>query len=267
MDTSTDARTGPAPRLVESPVFVISTVRSGSTLLRCVLNTHSQVYAGHEMHLGGFRVAVETPPAVAAADEMGLSGTELEHMLWDRLLHHQLEASGKNVLVEKTPGNAGMWRRISACWPRARYVFLLRHPLHVLDSLAEIFRGQLADRSLPYSAQEVEEKIRSSALEQLAPMVEAVAEARAHLDGITVRYEDLTTSPETVTKALCEYLGIPWEATMLEYGSHDHGAFRMFLGDWHEKISSGVIQPHRRLPSPDEVPEDLADHCRALGYL
>ncbi|MFJ4577364.1 sulfotransferase family protein [Streptomyces sp. NPDC088846] len=267
MNTRTDSRNDPAARLVKSPVFVISTVRSGSTLLRCVLNTHSQVYAGHEMHLEGIRVELDTKPATAAMDEMGFSTAELGHMLWDRLLDHQLKASGKSILVEKTPGNAFMWKRIAECWPHARYIFLLRHPMHVLESLSEIFRDQLAEMPLPQGAEEVEAKIRTTAINQIAPMIESVAEARAHLDGITVRYEDLTTSPEVVTKNLCDYLGVPWESDMLNYGSQDHGSFRMFLGDWRERISSGVIQPHRRLPAIDEVPEDLAGHCRAFGYV
>lgn len=267
MNMPADARQAPADRLVESPVFIISTVRSGSTLLRCVLNTHSQLYAGHEMHLGGLRVEIGTEPTAAATKEMGLSATDLEHMLWDRVLDHQLKASGKSVLVEKTPGNVSMWRRIAECWPYARFIFLLRHPVHVLESLSEIFRDKLAEMSLPHSPEEVEAKVRSSAIAQISPMLEAVAEARSHLDGITVRYEDLTTSPDVVTKGICDYLGVPWEPGMLNYGSHDHGSFRMFLGDWHERISSGVIQPHRQLPAIEDVPADLADHCRALGYV
>ncbi|MFD8212331.1 sulfotransferase [Streptomyces sp. NPDC059697] len=36
---------------MDSPVFVLSSVRSGSTLLRVLLNSHSQIRAPHEMHL------------------------------------------------------------------------------------------------------------------------------------------------------------------------------------------------------------------------
>ncbi|MER7567856.1 sulfotransferase [Streptomyces sp. NPDC097941] len=267
MNTPADASRESAARLVESPVFIISTVRSGSTLLRCVLNTHSQVHAGHELHLGGIEVKLATEPANAAAAELGLSTTDLEHLLWDRLLDHQLKQSGKDVLVEKTPGNVAMWRRIAECWPRARYIFLLRHPVHVMDSLSNIFRDRAVDMALPHSPEEIEARIRSSAFGQISPMIEELTEARAHLDGITVRYEDLTKSPDVATKDICEYLGIPWEAGMLNYGSQDHGSFRMFLGDWHEKISSGVIQPHRGLPDINGLPDDLAGLCRGLGYV
>ncbi|MFD8820976.1 hypothetical protein ACFV1C_01160 [Streptomyces sp. NPDC059605] len=118
--------------LVKSPVFVISTVRSGPTPLRCVLNTRSRVYAGHEMHLGGTRVGVGTDPAVAAMKELGLSGTEL-------------------------------------------------------DSLSDVFRDQPAGMRLPHGPEEIGAKVRDSAPAQVSPMFEALAEARAGLDGITVR--------------------------------------------------------------------------------
>jgi len=41
----------PGDRLVEAPVFVICTLRSGSTLLRVPLDSHSQIRSPHELHL------------------------------------------------------------------------------------------------------------------------------------------------------------------------------------------------------------------------
>jgi len=38
-------------RLVAAPVFILCTLRSGSTLLRVLLNSHSQIHAPHELHL------------------------------------------------------------------------------------------------------------------------------------------------------------------------------------------------------------------------
>ena len=38
-------------RFVKAPVFVMCTLRSGSTLLRVLLNSHSQIHAPHEIHL------------------------------------------------------------------------------------------------------------------------------------------------------------------------------------------------------------------------
>src|SRR3712207_4275572 len=41
----------PGDRLVTAPTFVLCSVRSGSTLLRVLLNSHSQIHAPHELHL------------------------------------------------------------------------------------------------------------------------------------------------------------------------------------------------------------------------
>ena len=38
-------------RLVAAPVFILCTLRSGSTLLRVLLNSHSQIHGPHELHL------------------------------------------------------------------------------------------------------------------------------------------------------------------------------------------------------------------------
>jgi hypothetical protein len=43
-------------RLVESPVIVLCTTRSGSTLLRCLLDAHPAVRAPHELHLADLHV-------------------------------------------------------------------------------------------------------------------------------------------------------------------------------------------------------------------
>ena len=44
-------RLQPGDRLLEPPVFVMCTLRSGSTLLRVLLDSHSQIHCPHELHL------------------------------------------------------------------------------------------------------------------------------------------------------------------------------------------------------------------------
>jgi hypothetical protein len=43
------------PRELSRPAFIFSSVRSGSTLLRLILSSHSQVYAPHELHLANIK--------------------------------------------------------------------------------------------------------------------------------------------------------------------------------------------------------------------
>ena len=89
-------------------------------------------------------------------------------------------------------------------------------------------------------------------------------QAREARPGFTVRYEELTTEPERVVRELCEFLGVPFQPAMLEYGAFDHAGFTPGLGDSSLNIRSGRIQP--AAPMPDEMPAELAGICAAWGY-
>ncbi|GGL76077.1 sulfotransferase family protein [Streptomyces fumigatiscleroticus] len=240
----------PTPRLVESPVFVLSSVRSGSTLLRMLLNSHSRVRAPHEMHLRTLHVRLSREFTAAAMKELQLDRDELEHMLWDRVLHLELTRSGKDVIVDKTPANTLIWARLHRCWPNARHIVLLRHPGAVIASLT-------SRRTDPDH-----EAIRAEVL----GYCEKLEEARHHLDAHVVRYEELTAEPERVTRGICGYLGVPWEPGMLDYGDKDHGVLRPQLGDWSSTIRSGRIQPGRTADASTELPPRLKELAQAWGY-
>src|SRR5690625_2834865 len=115
-------------RLLDRPVFVISPVRSGSTLLRLLLNGHSRLHAPHELHIRRLEVNFRTKLSQRAMEACGLERGDIEHLLWDRVMHRELVRAGKEFIVEKTPSNSFVYKRIAACWPDARFICLLRHP-------------------------------------------------------------------------------------------------------------------------------------------
>jgi hypothetical protein len=238
-------------RLVAQPIFVISSVRSGSTLLRLMLNAHPQLHAPHELHLRRLSVNFETKLAKEAMNALELNGADLEHLLWDRVLHRELVRSGKRYIVDKTPGNAFGYHRLSTVWPEARFIFLLRHPASIARSWAKAT-----------AARNTEQQATAGALK----FVRAVQRARDALDGVTVRYEDLTRDPTGETQRICDFLRIPWDAAMVNYGQNPVPLTRG-LGDWEDKIRSGEVHPVRDLPTADDVPELLRGVTRQWGYL
>jgi hypothetical protein len=241
----------PGDRLVTAPAFVLSTVRSGSTLLRVVLNSHSEIHAPQELHLRDISVGVKSKYAELALGSLGLDAPHLEYLLWDRLLHRELADSGKLHLVNKTPSDVFIVERLVECWPDARFIFLLRHPAAVAASRHATRPQDSVERNT----------------EMVLRYGNALERARSTYDGLTVRYEDLTREPERVTRELCAFLGVEWERGMLEYGRHDHGQMRPGLGDWREKIKSGEIQEATPPPPLEEIPEALRPLCAAWGYL
>jgi hypothetical protein len=236
-------------RLLVAPVFLFCSVRSGSTLLRMILNSHSELYAPHELHLSQLRVTLGNSYVADAMQELGLTEQELTHLLWDRVLDAALTRSGKRTLVEKTPHHTFMWSRIARCWPDARFLFLLRHPAAICDSWgrarAKYTRDELLGRVEKYTR--------------------AVQEARRALPGHTVRYEDLVGDPAAEVRRVCEFLGVAFEPAMLEYGAHTHGTIKSGLGDWTDRIRTGRIQAPRQLP-PVDLPPRLRDLAEEWGY-
>jgi hypothetical protein len=235
---------------VDSPVFVLSSVRSGSTLLRVLLNSHSRIRAPHEMHLRTLHVRFTRDFTTDAMRELRLDEEELEHVLWDRVLHLELTRSGKDVIVDKTPANTLVWPRLHRCWPNARYILLLRHPGAIVDSLTR--RRTDPDHRA----------IRAEVL----GYAEKLEEARTRLDAHVVTYEALTAEPERTTRDLCAHLGVPWEPAMLDYGSQDHGTFRPKLGDWSTTVKSGRVQVAKRSDETIQLPPRLSELAKAWGY-
>jgi len=186
-------------RLVPEPVFVLSPIRAGSTLLRVLLNSHSQIRAPHEMHLRTLHV---TPAREFSADvmaDLGLDKDELEHLLWDRILHLELQRSGKSVIVDKTPANVLIWKRLRRAWPQAKYLVLLRDPAAIVESVV----ARRADGD------------RDEAVAEVAGYARRLDAARRALPCLTIRYEDLTSDPAAVTQLVCAHLGVGWDNARL----------------------------------------------------
>lgn len=238
-------------RLLRQPVFIMSPVRSGSTLLRVLLDGHSQLHAPHELHMRRLTVGYQTTLAKRSMEVLGLDTSDLEHLLWDRVMHREVVKSGKQFIVDKTPSNAFVWKRIAACWPDARYIFLLRHPASIARSWHE---------------SDPEKRPLDVATEDALRYMKAVERARGGLSGHTVRYEQLTADPEATIKGICSFLGLEWEPDLLEYGKRPSKDLQRGLGDWREKIRSGSVQPGRELPDPSEIPRNLREICAAWGY-
>ena len=238
-------------RLLESPAFILSTVRSGSTLLRVLLDSHSQIHSPHEMHLKHIHARVKQGGhPERALLEVGLEAKSLRYLLWDRVLHRELEEAGKRLLVNKTPSDVFITEEILECWPDARFIFLLRHP-------GAIARSRQRARKQDSPQRNCRSVLRYG---------NALEAARNTYPGLTVRYEDLTTEPERVTQEICSFLGVRWERSMLEYGDSAR-RYRPGLGDWSENIKSGRIQPPSPPPSEEETPAELHALARSWGYL
>ena len=239
-----------ASPLVPSPVFLLSPPRSGSTLLRCILDTHSQIRAPHELHLRHMRVHVDRESAQLAAAALGHQEAELTGMFWDRLLHNELVRSGKRIIVEKSPCNLGVFDELRATWSGARFLLMFRNHGQIAASMMASFPEH--DKAQPLRR-----------LRVIGGQIAHIRDALPEL--VPIRYEDLARDPANVVAGICASLGVPFESGMLDYGGQDHGPMRYGLGDWGERILTGRIQKSHEYP---DAPRDgeITAMCAMWGY-
>jgi len=219
-----------------SPIFIVGANRSGTTLLRLILNAHSRIAIPEElnyMHSFMAGVPVETwrspglSPAAFRAwiDELiehwttllsELDGAELR----DTILHRPLDLRtpyatvletwahyyGKARWGEKTPGNLFYADVLHEMFPEARFIHMIRDPRAGVASMQKVdfFPGDVVFNALSR---------RKCLTEGRAILEDAVPSPQRY----TLRYEDLVDRPATAVRAMCDFLGESFEPGMLAF--------------------------------------------------
>jgi ubiquinone/menaquinone biosynthesis C-methylase UbiE len=220
--------------MLPSPVFVVGSPRSGTTLLQCVLAAHSQIFSLPETHFFyALRVLKLGANAKLSPERfrkllnklVEFSGIELADFTKATLLamsntgelapQHVFEAiielhqpdgdtpEAKQRLVEKTPLHVLCLPDITKVYADSKFINVVRNPLDVAASW----------KRTPFAASQAIEYY----IEQWTTCIEAAEafeQSRAeHIQ--TVRYEDLILQPKAVTERLCRFLDVPFEEQML----------------------------------------------------
>lgn len=209
-------------------IFLISLPRSGSTLVQHVLASHSQIASSAEPWLL-FPVVVALKPGTLSASYHAETARIALSDFVDRLpggrddyyravrryaealYEGALAQSGKTIFLDKTSRYYQAVPEIWRIFPNARYVFLLRNPLGVLSSYLDVMiEGNL--RRLG------EDGIREDLLHGYHRMRSAIRFFGD--DAVVMRYEDVVRTPQMAFQRLCRDIAIPFEPTMLNYGSN-----------------------------------------------
>jgi hypothetical protein len=203
----------------QDPVFVLCAGRSGSTLLRFLLDAHPDLACPPETELPALCTQLASvwsllrsadgpgasPPG--AAPEAVIDG--LRHVL-DLMIGPYLAQRGKKRYCDKSLGSARHAALLLRMYPQARFICLYRHPMDVIASGLE---------SCPWGLNSYgfEHYIGGSPTNGVAALgrywadhtagvlaAETDFPARCH----RVRYEDLVADPEEVATEVFAFLGV-----------------------------------------------------------
>src|SRR5262245_31304764 len=236
-------------------IFILSTPRAGSTLLGSILGNHSKTLCPAEPWLLLPLSALHSDhTAIVSPYDHDLAREAWRQWIDDELYHRAsgafaltvynalLSQAKKEVFVDKTPRYYHVLSWLDVVFPRALKIWLKRNPLDVIASCKESWDlriDELCGRvASPFSF----DTTVSFAL--LLSYFEANAPTQ-----YTLQYEDLVQNPAACIKALCNFVDLPFEEDMLNYGAND-----------------ALMQMHAEKPMGDKkILEHAEPHPHSVG--
>jgi hypothetical protein len=206
-------RTGPnasprggAPQ--EAFPFVVGCSRSGTTLLRAMLDAHPALTVPPESHFAlarsprALRRALRRDPwfALWGIDAPDLRGLDVPAAV-RALFAAYAAARGKPRYADKTPHYVSHLPLLAARFPEARFVHVVRDGRDVALSLLEV----------PWGPDDLE----GAAGHWRRRVLEGRAAALRPDRYREVRYEALVADPEGALRPLCAWLGLDWHPALL----------------------------------------------------
>lgn len=268
------------------PVFVLCAGRSGSTLLRFILDAHPDLACPPETNVPALCGQLATvwsliegaplsqnrgdePPEIPDAAIAGVRET------MDRMTGSYLARRGKKRYCDKSLGTARFAYLMQRIWPDAAFICLFRHPMDVIASGMEACPWGLNGYGFdPYIAETPGNSVFALArfwADNTSTILAAEQEYgdRCH----RVRYEDLVSNPQAVADSLYEFLGVapvPGVAEAIFAGERE----RFGPADykiWHtSRISDDSVGRGWTIPAGligPEVRAGINEFCGRLGYV
>jgi protein-tyrosine sulfotransferase len=266
---------------VTSPIFILSCERSGSTLLRYLLDAHPEICSPGELALGRLlqdlqRVVARTIACVAGGDEQERSRlVRLEtRKIVDGIMERYAAGRGKRIWCDKTPSNLFALAEIAATFPDARYICLYRQSLDVVHSCLDVSRFGFMYGLAEY-VQRSPRNVVAALLESWTEKTGTILRFEADNAGrcFRVHYEALVNDPAATLDGLFAFLGLDWDRTLLDHAltdPHDPGGgdpkIRKTSAIERDRIGHGVHLRERMGSVPVHLTQQVADLHLALGY-
>lgn len=255
----------------QSPVILGGCQRSGTTLLRVMLDSHPNIACGPECSLltGGYlpeKLARRFD--ISAADISSLRRQAQDHAHFVELfLADYAQRRGKQRWGEKTPQNIRHVAWIFAHWPNAKFIHVLRDGRDAICSIRTHPRFRIIDG----------EKIPTGILRPLEPCIRgwlrdtgAGLAWRGQPNYLEVRYEDLVNAPDATLKKICAFIGEDYSPALLRYHEQERDVTNFIANVAATKpVKTNAVGRWRSDLKPDELQlfQTLAGTRMAeLGY-
>lgn len=280
------SRPNPAapPEDAHSPVFLVGSPRSGTTLLDQILSSHPKVYVAEEKPTVGamgeyMRKKYGATSQTLARPQMGieiwgdpnypaaiarLQPGDIAEMRRIFFKEHGVDPSGDRLLIDKMPINLMHAGLIHAVFPKSKFILALRHPC---DCVLSCYMQAFALNGAMVRFLDLEDGARF--YDEMFSVWEHIT-GTAALDYHAIRYEDVVGNFRPAIKSLLDFLGLEWNDAVLEYDKTARSKERINTASYQqvtEKLytrASGRWLRYREQMKP--VLDILAPHAERYGY-
>jgi len=210
----------------QTPIFVLCCARSGSTLLRYVLDTHPAIAAPPELHLllaarqliWLFENTANTSATVGDPVDAAAYATTRVRASLGAIMDDYAQRAGKSVWAEKSVSTVDCVDMLERLFPDARILCLYRRAPDVMASCAQA--GQRRQGTFgfePYVTRSTHNAVDGLA-DYWLDKTQKILDAERALANPTLRitYEALVSAPGATIAYIVDFLGLPPSPGMLD---------------------------------------------------
>jgi len=209
-----------------SPIFVLCYARSGSTLLRYVLDSHPEVCAPPELHLLRasphllwlFAHLAATPGEKIDRDQSNHFAITSTRELLSDVMNGYATRCGKRIWCEKSVLTVAHLAALHSLFPDARLICLHRHPLDTIASCVEAANSRQGVFGFePYVARTPDRPLDGLA-DYWIDKTQRILQCEREHPGrcLRMRYEDLVRDSGSALRALFGFLKLAWREDLEE---------------------------------------------------
>ena len=261
------------------PIFILSCERSGSTLLRVIVDTHPDIACPAQLSLGPTCANLYNTIYYSIGQRLAVSESErVAHVLREvrdtvgNVMTRYASSRGKRIWCEKTTLNVDYLKILSEVFPNARYLCLYRNCMDVVQSCLKFSALGFMEELAPYVRDDPRNLVAAMAESWLDKNTKILDfETRHPGRCFRVSYENLTLDPHKTIPAMFRFLGVSWDERILENifsAEHDRGEGDLKVHFSKEisrdSIGKGRSIPSRSLPNRLQARIDVMNDC--LGF-